>query len=172
MHYNYFRDYDPRTGRYVEPDPVGLYGGLNSYAFVKNNPITRIDPLGLKSEKRLMTLDEAAIAAIDYIIIKSTEEDLEYGGFLYYDKDYCCYHYTKAVPGDKFGIHVEKFNKPPRGIPSKAIYHTHPGTGYNVSWVSTLDQFTSSLMHIPIYLGTSYGLIKVWNDKTYDRIVR
>jgi RHS repeat-associated protein len=27
LHYNYFRDYDPRTGRYIESDPVGLAGG-------------------------------------------------------------------------------------------------------------------------------------------------
>jgi len=44
--YNYFRDYDPALGRYVESDPIGLRGGLNMYAYVYN-PLTRIDPLGL-----------------------------------------------------------------------------------------------------------------------------
>jgi RHS repeat-associated protein len=27
LYYNYFRTYDPQTGRYIEPDPVGLKGG-------------------------------------------------------------------------------------------------------------------------------------------------
>nr|WP_298115371.1 RHS repeat domain-containing protein [uncultured Pseudomonas sp.] len=47
LHYNYFRDYDPETGRYVESDPIGLNGGLNTFGYVEGNPITRIDILGL-----------------------------------------------------------------------------------------------------------------------------
>ncbi len=47
LHYNYFRDYDPRIGRYVQSDPIGLAGGLNAYTYVLNNPLRYIDPLGL-----------------------------------------------------------------------------------------------------------------------------
>jgi RHS repeat-associated protein len=46
-HYNYFRDYDPSIGRYVESDPIGVNGGLNSFAYVGENPLVGIDPTGL-----------------------------------------------------------------------------------------------------------------------------
>lgn len=46
-HYNIMRDYDPRTGRYLTSDPLGLAGGLNSFGYAGQDPVNAIDPLGL-----------------------------------------------------------------------------------------------------------------------------
>jgi uncharacterized protein RhaS with RHS repeats len=50
LHHNGFRDYHPTTGRYIESDPVGLAAGLNTYAYVRNNPLRVSDLLGLTPE--------------------------------------------------------------------------------------------------------------------------
>lgn len=45
-HYNYQRDYDPKTGRYLTPDPLGIAAGVNPYSYVSNNPLQKIDLYG------------------------------------------------------------------------------------------------------------------------------
>jgi RHS repeat-associated protein len=44
--YNYRRDYDPSTGRYIESDPIGLAAGTNTYLYVGGRPLDYIDPTG------------------------------------------------------------------------------------------------------------------------------
>lgn len=49
LHYNYFRDYEPATGRYVESDPIGLAGGVSTYGYANLGPLRNRDELGLES---------------------------------------------------------------------------------------------------------------------------
>jgi RHS repeat-associated protein len=47
LNYNYYRNYNPFIGRYSESDPIGLGGGINTYAYVGGNPVGYRDQYGL-----------------------------------------------------------------------------------------------------------------------------
>ncbi len=47
LHDNLLRSYDPASGRYLEPDPLGLAAGFDPFAYADGNPLVAADPLGL-----------------------------------------------------------------------------------------------------------------------------
>ncbi len=53
LHYNYHRDYDPGTGRYLEADPLGIDQGRNHlYVYAAGNPLLFYDSNGWLPKKR------------------------------------------------------------------------------------------------------------------------
>ena len=50
LSYNYYRDYDPSIGRYIESDPIGLGGGMNTYGYVGGNSVVYYDTSGLSQQ--------------------------------------------------------------------------------------------------------------------------
>jgi len=54
-HYNYFRDYAPAEGRYVESDPIGLLAGTNTYSYGASDPVSYNDKYSLIKIGDVMT---------------------------------------------------------------------------------------------------------------------
>ena len=68
LNYNYHRDYDPATGRYVEADPIGLAGGsYSTYVYVVGDPIALIDPFGLYPAVTVTLPDGTQYVPVTYV---------------------------------------------------------------------------------------------------------
>lgn len=78
LHYNYFRTYDPKTGRYFETDPIGLSGGLNLFSYASGSPVSAADPFGLVA---LGAQNDVAINFLEEVTpISSIKEAAAVGG--------------------------------------------------------------------------------------------
>jgi RHS repeat-associated protein len=116
-----FRAYDPGLGCWLARDPIAENGGINLYGYVGNNPVNRMDVLGLAPGDPYSSRDVAAWNALNDINATSIRDNREYAGNIYKNAD-GTYSYTAPIPGDET---TSRRGPVPEGKTTVAGYHTH-----------------------------------------------
>jgi len=75
MDVNHHRYYNPKWGRYMEPDPIGLEGGLNPFVYSNNDPINKVDPSGLGWKKLIGSLFDDILAPLGREAVKRLSQN-------------------------------------------------------------------------------------------------
>ena len=74
LSYNYQRDYNPKIGRYLQSDPLGLNGGINSFVYAENNPLKYMDANGQFAFAFLLAIPAAEFLSVTTAAIITTTE--------------------------------------------------------------------------------------------------
>ncbi|ALN90038.1 RHS repeat-associated core domain protein [Lysobacter gummosus] len=156
--HNYFRDYDPGTGRYVQSDPIGLSGGISSYSYAYSSPLESTDPFGLRPGDCYLTPDIAAANAIVESLPYSLRNNWEYGSWIYKTKNG---YYTYDDPRTSWNTEYVNAGDPPAGLISLGKWHTHAREPYPAKPIR--ETFSAGDIRIPYgqfeWLGTPTGKI-------------
>uniref|UniRef100_UPI0010F7EA36 RHS repeat-associated core domain-containing protein n=1 Tax=Pseudomonas sp. 2FE TaxID=2502190 RepID=UPI0010F7EA36 len=183
LNYNYFRDYDPETGRYVESDPIGLRGGLNTYGYVMGNPLSLIDKLGLAPGDLFGSPDDAAVDAGNYSRGKPNQS-IEYGGWVFRKGNCWTYNFIEGEAASQGKPASVPGNALQNMQPTDAnmIWHTHPRSGnpyhdenFSDNDYNTADGISESGATGPaygIYLNTPGGNNLFYDGRTSDPSIK
>jgi RHS repeat-associated protein len=152
LYYYRVRYYSPEMGRFLSEDPAEADSDLYTYA--RLNPVTFVDPLGLKPGDPYATVDKAAIAALQEFNPKSIEIDREIGGSIYCESGK--YKYTEPNITLFYSDFVYP-SRPPAGKKLAGEYHTHARNGND--GLSGRDKVRADGLKVPSYVGTPKGNI-------------
>lgn len=143
-HYNYFRTYDPSTGRYLESDPIGLYGGPNSYSYAANNPASWIDRFGLTA---LEFTVETGVLKVDPEIegVKPYTIDATSGTDECMNKTKCEFDEFKGpIPRGKYYIDTTQIDNPDSAGDWERNFGNHPDSGDWGDWRARIYPYPST----------------------------
>lgn len=166
LHYNYFRTYDPATGRYIESDPIGLAGGLNPYLYAAANPLRYIDPLGLSWDDPYPTLEAARMAAAcDDLYQMSQAMGIEFSTVIY-EKD-GSYSYTFPNIGISDSVNPVPTIWPTGPVTPLEIMHSHgiydPTYGRGNDQFSPQDKKAAKDFALPAVLVDTKGGVQQYD---------
>ncbi|MFV3372303.1 RHS repeat-associated core domain-containing protein [Pseudomonas sp. NY15435] len=163
LHYNYLRDYDPETGRYVKSDPIGLNGGLNTYGYVEGNPVKNIDLYGLEPNTPYETFSTAQREMLIDLRAKGISTGFEWTASIYKLKEDCYTFWAYSEPTtDNSRNRVTPQSQMSSEYPIYEHGHNHPGN----TPPSDLDKKFSEESRTPVSVVTHDGKIYTYYPKS------